>query len=77
MYRVYEAAERVHVRSRGQDFVEGILWGCGSAVRVMTLLYKVCGSWTYQCNQATAERRVASYYHTTEIPSLSRSHRGV
>jgi hypothetical protein len=34
MYRVYQAAQRVHVRGGAQDFVKCIFWSCGSNVSV-------------------------------------------
>ena len=32
MHRMYEAAQRVHVRGGAQDFVKGIFRSCGSNV---------------------------------------------
>jgi hypothetical protein len=37
MHRVYQAAQRIHVRGGAQDFVKGIFWSCGSNVSVVQL----------------------------------------
>jgi hypothetical protein len=35
MHRMYEAAQRVHVRGGAQDFVKGIFRSCGSNVSMV------------------------------------------
>jgi hypothetical protein len=39
MYRVDQTTQRIHIRGGVQDLVEGILWGCGSFVSGITMLY--------------------------------------
>ncbi len=35
MHRMYQAAQRIHVRGGAQDFVKSIFWSCGNDVSIM------------------------------------------